>query len=83
MDLLFSLASYSFAAPSIEIHYAEYAQVELINSKGTRILIDVFDPSRLSRPATSKDILLTTHTASDHTNFWCEVSSSMLATLGK
>jgi L-ascorbate metabolism protein UlaG (beta-lactamase superfamily) len=54
------------AAPASTLYYEENAQVEIINSQGTRVLIDVYDPSSLSAPATSKDILLTTHNHSDH-----------------
>ncbi len=66
--LLFSNAIGGSAAPAITICYVEPAQVELISSKGTRILIDVYQPSQLSYPATEFDILLTTHTHSDHLN---------------
>lgn len=58
-----------FAASVVTVYYEEKAQIELISSKGARILIDVYDPSLLSRPATSKDILLTTHTHRDHKNY--------------
>lgn len=68
MGLFFSYVSFGFAAPAITIYYEQNAQVELIGSKGTRVLIDVWDPSRLSRPATQNDILLTTHTHLDHVN---------------
>lgn len=54
--------------PAITLYYEENAQVELISSRGTRVLIDVYDPTALSSPATEKDILLTTHTHSDHIN---------------
>jgi len=50
------------------VYFEDNAQVEIINIEGTRILIDIYDPSRLSKPANEKDILLTTHTHSDHTN---------------
>jgi L-ascorbate metabolism protein UlaG (beta-lactamase superfamily) len=52
--------------PKITIHYEESAQFELINPEGTRVLIDVHDPSLLSSPATASDILLTTHSHGDH-----------------
>lgn len=51
---------------SVTIYYEEYAQCELISPQGTRVLIDVFDPSALTSPVTEKDILLTTHSHSDH-----------------
>ena len=50
----------------VTIYYEENAQVELINTAGTRILIDVYRPSALSNPATDKDVLLTTHSHPDH-----------------
>ena len=48
------------------IYYEENAQVELIGPDGQRVLIDVYDPKKLSSPAVEGDILLTTHTHSDH-----------------
>lgn len=50
----------------VAVYYEGNAQVELISPQGTRVLIDVYDPSLLSSPATEKDILLTTHGHSDH-----------------
>lgn len=50
----------------VTLYYDEVAQVELIAPGGTRVLIDVLNPSRLSSPPTEKDILLTTHTHDDH-----------------
>lgn len=52
----------------VTIFYEEYAQFELISSEGNRVLIDVYDPSLLSTPASEGDILLTTHTHWDHVN---------------
>ncbi|UCB45483.1 MAG: MBL fold metallo-hydrolase [Spirochaetota bacterium] len=69
--LIFSaliVAVNSFAASNITVYFEENAQVELISSKRTRVLIDICDPSLLSRQATKKDILLTTHTHPDHIN---------------
>ena len=66
--LLFSFAMGGSAAPAVTVYYEENAQVELISSKGTRVLIDVGLPSKLSNPATEADILLTTHTHQDHAN---------------
>jgi L-ascorbate metabolism protein UlaG (beta-lactamase superfamily) len=40
--------------------------MELMASSGQRILIDVYDPAQLTSPAKDTDILLTTHTHSDH-----------------
>jgi L-ascorbate metabolism protein UlaG (beta-lactamase superfamily) len=50
----------------LAIYYEGNAQVELISPQGSRVLIDVYDPNLLSAPATSKDILLTTHSHYDH-----------------
>lgn len=50
----------------LTIYYEGNAQVELISPQGSRVLIDVYDPSLLSAPATANDILLTTHGHSDH-----------------
>lgn len=53
---------------AVTIYYEENAQVELINSEGRRVLIDVFDPPSLTSPATAEDISLTTHSHQDHVN---------------
>lgn len=53
---------------AVTIYYEENAQVELVSSEGKRVLIDVFDPSALTSPATAEDILLTTHGHQDHVN---------------
>ena len=53
-------------ATSVTLYHEGYAQVELISPQGTRVLIDVADPSALISPATEEDILLTTHGHSDH-----------------
>ena len=50
----------------VTLYYEENAQFELISPQGTRVLIDVFNPSALSSPVTEKDILLTTHGHGDH-----------------
>lgn len=50
----------------LTLRHENYAQFELIAPEGTRVLIDIGDPSRLSSPATPADILLTTHTHWDH-----------------
>ena len=46
--------------------YEEPAQVELVTESCRRVLIDVWDPDRLSNPPTADDILLTTHSHEDH-----------------
>lgn len=65
-----SAASSSAASPSavitaapggVTICYEENSQLELIAPSGRRVIVDVWDPSLLSSPPTSSDILLTTH----------------------
>lgn len=50
----------------LAIRYEDNAQFELIAPDGARVMIDVYDPKLLSAPSVKKDILLTTHTHSDH-----------------
>ena len=52
--------------PKVKITYEENAQFELVSPQGTRVLIDIADPSKLTSPATAQDILLTTHSHGDH-----------------
>jgi len=52
----------------VTIYYADFAQFELIDANGNRVLIDVANPDLLSAPATEDDILLTTHAHQDHSN---------------
>ncbi len=54
--------------PKVKITYEENAQFELVSPQGTRVLIDIADPSMLTSPATAQDILLTTHGHGDHYN---------------
>jgi len=55
--------------PQVTFYYENGAQFELVDSAGTRVLIDVAEPRNLKSPATEKDALLTTHTYhSDHYN---------------
>ena len=56
----------SRAGDPIQLYYSDPAQVELISPKGSRVLIDVCSPERLSSPPTGKDVLLTTHNHGDH-----------------
>jgi hypothetical protein len=60
------------AAPQksgVKLTYEGNAQFELVSSQGTRILIDIADPTQLTSPATDKDVLLTTHSYhTDHYN---------------
>jgi L-ascorbate metabolism protein UlaG (beta-lactamase superfamily) len=52
----------------VKITYEDNAQFELVSPQGVRVLIDIADPSKLTSPATDKDILLTTHGHGDHLN---------------
>ncbi len=53
----------------VKLIYEGNAQFELVSSQGTRILIDIADPTKLTSPATDKDVLLTTHSYhTDHYN---------------
>ena len=54
------------AGDSLKLYYEESAQIELIGPEGSRVLIDVNDPSALSGPPTAQDVLLTTHNHGDH-----------------
>ena len=55
--------------PQVTFYYENNAQFELVDSSGTRVLIDVAEPRDLKSPATEKDALLTTHTYhTDHYN---------------
>ncbi len=54
---------------TVKIYYGGNAQVEIISPKGSRVLIDIENPERLSSPPAKKDILLTTHDHPDHLNF--------------
>jgi L-ascorbate metabolism protein UlaG (beta-lactamase superfamily) len=69
VGLLLGASIIASAGPAVTVFYEEDGQVELISSKGTRVLIDVHRPSKLSRPATKNDILLTTHTHPDHVDW--------------
>jgi hypothetical protein len=59
-------ASPTAAANTLTVAYEENCQIELIAPSGQRILIDVADASLLTSPAKATDILLSTHTHSDH-----------------
>jgi hypothetical protein len=55
--------------PKVAFYYENSCQFELVDSAGTRVLIDVGEPRYLKSPATEKDALLTTHTYhTDHYN---------------
>lgn len=66
--ILVTLASLNCLAdePKVTLIYADQAQVELVSPQGVRVLIDICMPFALSKPATKKDILLTTHEHADH-----------------
>jgi L-ascorbate metabolism protein UlaG (beta-lactamase superfamily) len=53
---------------TLVLDYQEYAQFELISPAGVRVLIDIYNPQKLSSPPTEQDILLTTHSHWDHLN---------------
>ena len=57
------------SSTGVTIRYGENAQVELSADGGARVLIDVWNPTTLSAPATQSDVLLTTHTHDDHVSF--------------
>jgi L-ascorbate metabolism protein UlaG (beta-lactamase superfamily) len=54
------------APATVTVAYEGNCQMELMSSTGQRIMIDVYDPTLLTSPAKDTDILLTTHTHSDH-----------------
>jgi L-ascorbate metabolism protein UlaG (beta-lactamase superfamily) len=56
------------AGPAVTIHYDDNAQVELISSQGTRVVVDLAWLDHLTSPMTELDILLTTHDSMDHFN---------------
>jgi hypothetical protein len=61
-------ATTAVSAGKLTIYHEDNCQIELVDSSGRRILIDVYDPTLLSAPAKATDILLTTHLHSDHYN---------------
>jgi len=65
----------ALAGVLLKIYYEQNAQVELINSEGSRVLIDVHDPTALSSPPTVNDVLLTTHNHGDHRRLDCRGGS--------
>lgn len=56
------------ALACVQIYYGGYAQFEIINEFGQRVLVDIHDPDKLSSPVVVSDVLLTTHTHYDHLN---------------
>jgi hypothetical protein len=84
VGLLLGASISASASPAVTVFYEENGQVELLSSKGTLVLIDVWDPSKLSRPATKNDILLTAHTHPDHGDIDLPaLTAEQLAALGK
>jgi L-ascorbate metabolism protein UlaG (beta-lactamase superfamily) len=51
---------------SVLLAYEDTAQAEIVSPGGQRVMIDVWNPDLLSRPADAKDVLLTTHSHDDH-----------------
>ncbi|MFC1884531.1 MBL fold metallo-hydrolase, partial [Thermodesulfobacteriota bacterium] len=60
------ISGVSKAGESIKLYYQDPAQIELISPKGSRVLIDVCAPEKLSSPPIEKDVLLITHSHGDH-----------------
>jgi L-ascorbate metabolism protein UlaG (beta-lactamase superfamily) len=52
----------------VSLIYGGYAQFEIISRARERILVDVYDPDKLSRSVLESDLLLTTHMHWDHWN---------------
>lgn len=52
----------------VTLIYSGYAQFEIIDPSGLRVLVDVYDPEVLTSPVMATNILLTTHTHWDHYN---------------
>jgi hypothetical protein len=61
-------SSPSSAGAGVTINFEEGSQVELIEASDRRILIDVYDPSKLTAPATAADILLVTNAPNESFN---------------
>lgn len=63
-----SITSLPTSAPegAVVLAAVDNAQVEIVSPAGQRVLIDVWNPDLLSRPPTSNDVLLTTHSHEDH-----------------
>ena len=69
-----TVASPTKPGNGLTVAFEENCQVELIAPSGHRVLIDVYDPTQLTSPATAADILLTTHLHTDHYNAAFEAS---------
>jgi len=79
-----SAATPTTGAGSIKITYEEQGQIELTRANGTRILIDVWNPSALSKPPTASDILLLTHSEREDTTFQASFpGQKLIATAGQ
>ncbi len=53
-------------ADGVTLYYHGNAMFEILSPSGPRVLIDVYDPALLSKPAGEQDILLTSHHHHDH-----------------
>jgi len=58
--------AHTTTSPCVTLYHEGNAQVELVSSGGSRVLVDVYDSNLLSSPATGQDALLTTHNNMDH-----------------
>lgn len=52
----------------VTLSYSKNAQVEILNPDGSRVYIDINDPTLLGSLPKETDVLLTTHTHYDHIN---------------
>ena len=60
------LSAIGCSRPEVTITYDGSAQVELVSSKGTRVVVDLSMLDMLTTRMTESDILLTTHDHTDH-----------------
>jgi len=60
------LSAIGCSRPEVNITYDGSAQVELVSSKGTRVVVDLSMLDKLTTRMTESDILLTTHDHADH-----------------
>jgi hypothetical protein len=58
----------SASVGGLKIYFEEGSQVELVDPAGTRVLIDVYDETKLTAPPTAADILLTTNAQNEAFN---------------
>lgn len=55
-----------FPTTGVTIVYEEQSQFELWSPKGVRVFVDIVEPSLITSPPTSADVVLTTHFHPDH-----------------